>query len=87
MLGLSVGKFLLLVFLGVVVWTIVRFRSRVRAVRDTFAEMQRQAEQAARGNAPSSAPVSLQRCPVCDAYVAADAPPCARKDCPQGRRF
>jgi hypothetical protein len=86
MLGLSFGKFLLLVFIGVVIWSILRFRSRVRVVRDTFAEMQRQAERAAGGGAQSQAPVSLSRCPVCDSYVAADAPPCARADCPQGRR-
>jgi hypothetical protein len=86
MFGLSFGKFLLLVFLGVVMWSILRFRSRVRVVRETFAEMQRQAERAARGNAPVSAPVSLNRCPVCEAYVATDAPACSRGNCPQGRR-
>jgi hypothetical protein len=86
MLGMSVGKFLLLVFVGVVIWSILRFRSRVRMVRATFAEMQRQAERAARGSAQTQVPVSLSRCPVCEAYVAADAPPCSRANCPQGRR-
>lgn len=85
MLGMSVGKFLLLVFLGVVIWSILRFRSRVRMVRETFAEMQRQAERATRGATQTQTPVSLNRCPVCEAYVAADAPPCTRANCPQGR--
>ena len=85
MLGLSVGKFLLLVFLGLVVWTVLRYRRRIRAVREAFAQMQRQAEQAARSRAPASTPVNLKQCAVCGAYVAADARSCGRGDCPQGR--
>lgn len=85
MLGLSVGKVILLVFLGLVVWMVLRYRARVRIIREAFKEMQRQAEQAARGSAPKP-PVSLRACAVCGAYVAADAPPCGRPDCPQGGR-
>jgi hypothetical protein len=47
--------------------------------------MQRQAEQAAGGQTPKP-PVNLRACAVCGAYVAADAPPCGRPDCPQGGR-
>jgi ABC-type ATPase with predicted acetyltransferase domain len=88
MLGLSVGKVILLVFLGLVVWMVLRYRARVRIIRQAFKEMQRQAEQAARGSAPEAA-VNLHACTVCGAYVAADARPCGRPDCPQaqgGRR-
>lgn len=86
MMGLSVGKFLLLALLCFVVWTFFRYRARIQAVRQAFAEMQRQATQhAARANAPPSAPVSLQQCAVCGSYVAADASSCGRNDCPRGR--
>jgi hypothetical protein len=85
MLGLSVGKFVLLVLIGLVVWMVLRYRSRVRMIREAFREMQRQAEQATRASAPKP-PVSLRACTVCGAYVAADAPPCGRADCPQPRR-
>jgi type II secretory pathway pseudopilin PulG len=86
MLGLSVGKFLLLALLCFVVWTFFRYRARIQAVRQAFAEMQRQAQRAARGgNAPPSPPVSLQQCAVCGSYVAADASSCGRNDCPRGR--
>ena len=85
MMGLSVGKFLLLALLCFVVWTFFRYRARIQAVRQAFAEMQRQATQhAARANAPPSAPVSLQQCAVCGSYVAADASSCGRNDCPRG---
>ena len=86
MMGLSVGKFLLLALLCFVVWTFFRYRARIQAVRQAFAEMQRQAAQhAARASAPPSAPVSLQQCAVCGSYVAADASSCGRNDCPRGR--
>ena len=49
MLGMSVGKFLLLAVLCFVVWTFFRYRARIQAVRQAFAEMQRQAQRAARG--------------------------------------
>ena len=85
MMGLSVGKFLLLALLCFVVWTFFRYRARIQAVRQAFAAMQRQAAQhAARANAPPSAPVSLQQCTVCGSYVAADASSCGRNDCPRG---
>jgi len=85
MLGLSVGKVILLLLAALVVWMFFRYRARVRLIREAFKEMQRQAEQAARDSAPRP-PVSLHACTVCGAYVAADAPPCGRPDCPQGRR-
>ena len=85
MMGLSVGKFLLLALLCFVVWTFFRYRARIQAVRQAFAEMQRQAQSAARRNAPPAAPVSLQQCAVCGSYVAADAASCGRNDCPRGR--
>ena len=85
-MGLSVGKFLLLALLCFVVWTFFRYRARIQAVRQAFAEMQRQAQQTARRNAPPSAPVSLQQCAVCGSYVAADAASCGRNDCPRGAR-
>lgn len=86
MLGLSVGKFLLLALLCLAVWTFFRYRARIQAVRQAFAEMQRQvAQRAARGSAPSSPAVSLQQCAVCGSYVAADAATCGRNDCPRGR--
>jgi ABC-type ATPase with predicted acetyltransferase domain len=86
MLGLSVGRVILLAFVALIVWMVFRYRARVRIIREAFKEMQRQAEQATRASAPKP-PVSLRACSVCGAYVAADAPPCGRPDCPQsGRR-
>jgi hypothetical protein len=85
MLGLSLGKFLLLALLCCVVWTFFRYRARIQAVRQAFAEMQRQAQNAARANSPPAPPVSLQQCAVCGSYVAADAASCGRGDCPRGR--
>jgi hypothetical protein len=85
MLGFSVGKLVLLLLLAWLVWMIFRYRKRVRVIREAFREMQRQAEQAAGGHTPKP-PVNLRACAVCGAYVAADAPPCGRPDCPQGGR-
>jgi ABC-type ATPase with predicted acetyltransferase domain len=66
------------------VWTYFRYRARVRLIRQAFQEMQRQAQEAARQSAPRD-PVSLKECPVCGAYIAADAAPCGRPECPQRR--
>jgi hypothetical protein len=85
MFGLSVGKVILLVLVVLVVWLVLRYRGRVRIIREAFKEMQRQAEQATRDAAPKP-PVSLRACTICGAYVAADALTCGRSDCPQGRR-
>ncbi|MGE5537298.1 MAG: hypothetical protein ACM30I_01680 [Gemmatimonas sp.] len=85
MLGLSFGKLVLLVLLALVVWMVFRYRARVRMIRQAFREMQRQAEQAAQQPSRRE-PVSLTACPVCGAYVSADALPCGRPDCPQRRR-
>jgi ABC-type ATPase with predicted acetyltransferase domain len=83
-LGLSFGKIVLLVLLGLAVWMYFRYRARVRLIREAFRQMQRQAEEAARQSSPRE-PVSLKACPVCGSYIAADAVPCGRPDCPQGR--
>jgi ABC-type ATPase with predicted acetyltransferase domain len=84
MLGLSVGKVVLLVLLVAVVCMIFRYRARVRMIREAFREMQRQAEQASQQSSRRD-PVSLKACPICGSYVAADAAPCGRPDCPQRR--
>jgi hypothetical protein len=84
MFGLSFGKIVLLVLLALAVWTYFRYRARVRLIREAFREMQRQAEQQARQSGPRE-PVSLRECPVCRAYIAADAAPCGRPECPQRR--
>jgi len=86
MFGLSIGKFLLLAFIVWIIWMVVRYRRRMRALSEILREAQRQAERAAGGGSNASAPVSLQRCSVCGSYVAADAAPCGRMDCPYGRR-
>jgi hypothetical protein len=84
MFGLSFGKLVLLILLGLAVWMFFRYRARVRLIRQALREMQRQAEQAAREGAPRE-PVSLRACPACGSYVSADAAPCGRPDCPQRR--
>jgi hypothetical protein len=86
MLGLSIGKVLLLAVLALVVWMFFRYRARVRIIREAFRQMQRQAEQAAQQQQQTRRePVSLKACPVCGSYVSTDAAPCGRPDCPQRR--
>lgn len=84
MLGLSVGKFLLLVLIVAVVWTGFKFMRRVEMVRRALHEELRRRQ-------PSSRPREIEaedltKCGVCGAYVAArSAGNCGRPDCPWGR--
>lgn len=84
-MSISFGKLLLIAFIVWVVWAIVRYRRRVRMLSQVLREARRQAEEAHRGASPQT-PVSLEKCPVCGAYVPPDAAPCGREDCPFGRR-
>jgi hypothetical protein len=82
MLELSIGKILLLALIVWIVWAVVRYRRRVRMLSEVLREARRQAERSADGGQRSQVPVNLQQCSVCGSYVAADAAPCGRKDCP-----
>ena len=88
MLGLSLGKLLLLGVIVLVVWHGFKFRGRIEAVRSA---LQREAE-ARRGRARQGAPrptlaaEDLVKCDRCNAYVAAHATSsCGRADCPWRR--
>lgn len=84
MLGLSVGKFLLLALIVYAVWTGFKFVSRVEAVRRAMHDELRRRQKAQRPRALEAE--DLTKCGTCGAYVAArSAGNCGRADCPWGR--
>lgn len=84
MLGLSLGKFLLLVALIALVWYGFRYVNRVEAIRRALRE-----ELKRRHVPPKSTRIDaedLVKCAQCASYVAArSAAACGRADCPWGR--
>ncbi len=84
MLGLSLGKFLLLVALIALIWYGFRYVNRVEAIRRALRE-----ELKRRQAPPKSTRIDaedLVKCAQCGSYVAARSTAnCGRKDCPWGR--
>jgi len=84
MLGLSLGKFLLLVALVALVWFGFRYVNRVETIRRALRE-----ELKRRQKPPPSTRIDaedLVKCAQCGSYVAArSATACGRADCPWGR--
>ena len=84
MLGLSLGKLLLLALIIAVVWFGFKYVHRVEAIRRHM----REEIGRRRGTTPRTAASveDLVKCSTCGAYVAAEgATPCGRSDCPWKR--
>lgn len=85
MLGLSLGKILLLAALVAVVWYGFKYMSRVEAVRRALQEELRR-RQGASSKPASIEAEDLAKCAPCGSYVSArGATSCGRPDCPWGR--
>lgn len=84
MLGLSVGKLLLLLLLVAIVWFGFRYVSRVDAIRRALREeLQRRQRPQQRESIKAE---DLVKCAQCGAYVAArTATSCDRAQCPWGQ--
>jgi hypothetical protein len=86
MLGMSLGKLLVLAAIILVVWYGFKYTTRVNAVRDTLRRAM--ADKARQGAAPATRPPAaedLVKCERCGAYVAAgSSAACGRADCPWG---
>lgn len=85
---MSFGKLLLLAAIIALVWVGARMIAQMNRVRaDSAARDARR--RATRGGRPQPGRVveaaDMVRCPVCDVYVPAGAPPCERSDCPPRR--
>lgn len=84
MFGLSLGKFVLLVLLVLVVWYGFKYVNRVEAIRRALREELKRRQGGQRR--PTIPAEDLVKCAQCGAYVAArGATPCGRTDCPWGR--
>ena len=83
-MGLSVGKFLLLLLLVAIVWAGFRYVGRVQAVQRALREELRRRQH---GQKPRVVEAEdLVKCATCGSYVAArGATACGRPDCPWGR--
>jgi len=90
MLGLSLGKLLLLAVLITIVWYGFKYAARVEAVKQSLraeALRRRQAGNDGRGGMrPTARPVEdLVKCRQCGAFVAAQgAANCGKRGCPWG---
>jgi hypothetical protein len=87
MFGMSMGKFLLLAIILLIVWQGVKFVTRVGAVRQA---LRRAAEQVARqpdGSRTQAVPAEdLMKCSSCGAFVpVGTTTSCGRSDCPRRR--
>jgi hypothetical protein len=84
MLGLSVGKFLLLLLLIGVVWAGFRHMGRIQAVQRALREEMERRRQSQKPRIVEAE--DLVKCATCGSYVAArGATACGRPDCPWGR--
>ena len=86
MLGLSLGKLVLLAVLIAAAWYGFKYRARIESIRrDVRAEVARR--QAASGARPPPRAVEdLVKCPACGAFVAAKgATNCGKPECPWGK--
>ena len=86
MLGLSLGKLLLLAIIIAIVWYGLKYMHRVEDVRRALRQqMERQRKSATPGPRSIEAE-DLVKCARCGAYVAeGSATNCGRPDCPWGR--
>ena len=84
MLGLSIGKLLVLVVLIGVVWYGFKYAARIEAIRrDVRADVARR--QAARRGGSARPVEDLVKCAQCGAFVAAEgAKKCGKPNCPWG---
>jgi uncharacterized protein len=89
MLGLSLGKLLLLAVIVAIVWFGFKYVHRVEEVRRMLREAQRRQQQRQQAMHPQSQTLEaedLVKCRQCGAYVAArSTTSCGRPDCPWGR--
>ncbi len=88
MLGLSLGKFLLLAAIIAAVWYGFKYMNRVEAVRRSTRQAAGQVAERQRAQQRSRTieAEDLVKCPACGSYVAArGATHCGRGDCPWGR--
>ena len=82
MLGMSIGKLLLLAAIVTLVWYGFKYANRVQAVRRAL-EQELRRRQAAAKPPPRLDAEDLALCGTCGAYVPArGAAPCGRPDCP-----
>jgi uncharacterized protein len=86
MLGLSLGKLILLAIIIAVVWYGFKYMERVETLRRT---QRREADRQRKSAPPGPRGIEaedLVKCARCGAYVAAgSATHCGRPDCPWGR--
>jgi uncharacterized protein len=84
MLGFGFSKLLVLALLIFAIWTAFKYVGRVEEVRQTLKRARDAAERGAnRRAAPKIEAEDMEKCRVCDAYVAArGAAKCGRGDCP-----
>jgi ribosomal protein L32 len=86
MLGLSLGKLIVLIVIILVVWYGFKYVQRVEEVRRVLRAERNQRRQAASQRASVRQAEDLVKCGPCGAYVAAHSTsPCSREDCPWGR--
>jgi uncharacterized protein len=86
MLGLSLGKLLVLAIIVAAVWYGFKYVQRVEEVRRMLRQVQRQQQQRASRAGPQTLEAEdLVKCRQCGAYVAArSTTSCGRPDCPWG---
>ncbi len=85
MLGLSLGKLLVLAALIAVVWYGFKYASRVEAIRRSVREEVARRQASGQPRPPSRAVEDLVKCSQCGAFVAAQgATNCGKKGCPWG---
>ena len=89
MLGISLGKLLLLALLVLAIWYGFKYVNRIEEVRQTLKRAARdaaarsQARTQARQGAPSIQAEDMVKCPACGVYVTkSGATNCGRADCP-----
>jgi hypothetical protein len=86
MLGLSLGKLLVLAALIAIVWYGFKYAARVEAIRRGVQEEIARRQAATRPRAPTRRVEDLVKCPQCGAYVASEgATNCGKPGCPWGK--
>ena len=84
MLGLSLGKLLVLAIIIAVVWYGFKYKARVEAIRRSVRE--EIARRQASPRPPSRSVEDLVKCPKCGAFVASvGATNCGKAGCPWGQ--
>ena len=87
MLGLSLGKLLVLGTIIAIVWYGFKYAARVEAIRrSVHDELARRQAAANRARPPAGRVEDLVKCPQCGAFVAAEgATNCGKPGCPWGK--